>query len=146
MSHASRVSETIDQSTAAVTSWAPHTKQHRRRAGVAFFFVSSAEVAKPLSDLSHDFVDLEWLQKVRFLFQLCTPFLQDRVHLRLLVIAFINHLLDGHFPFLKTHRLFFLEFGIARFDRQDFAAFWRSRIGRSTLIPHTAIKLRRRVG
>jgi hypothetical protein len=106
MSHASRVSETIAQSTAAVTAWAPHTKQHRRRAWVAFFFVSSAEVAEPLLDLSHDFVDLEWLQKVRFLFQLCTPFLQDRVDSRLLVIAFINHLLDGHFPFLKTHRLF----------------------------------------
>ena len=38
---------------------------------------------------------------------------------RLLVIAFINNLLDGHFPFLKTHRLFLLEFGITRFARRD---------------------------
>ena len=81
--------------------------------------MSSAEVAEPLSDLSHDFVDLEWLQKGRFLFQLCTPCHQDCVDSRLLVNAFINNLLDGHFPFLKTHRLFLLEFGIARFDCRD---------------------------
>ena len=92
MSHASRVSETIAQSTAAVTAWAPHTKQHRRRAWVAFFFVSSAEVAEPLLDLSHDFVDLEWLQKGRFLFQLCTPCHQDRAHSCLFMIAFISNL------------------------------------------------------
>ena len=36
--------------------------------------VSSADVAEPLSDLSDDFVDLERLQKGRFLFQLRTPF------------------------------------------------------------------------
>ena len=42
-----------------------------------------------------------------------------RVHSRLLVIAFINNFLDGHFPFLKAHRLFLLEFGTARFDRRD---------------------------
>jgi len=81
-----------------------HQPQHRvvyfRRAAL----VSSAEVAEPFSDLSHDFVDLERLQKGRFLFQLCTPGLQNRVHSRLLVIAFINNLLDGHFPFLKTHQ------------------------------------------
>ena len=82
-------------------------------------FVSSAEVAEPLLNLSHDYVDLERPQKGRFLFQLCTPCHQDLVHSRLLVIAFINNLLDGHFPFLKTHRLFLLEFGIARFDRRD---------------------------
>jgi len=85
----------------------------------AFFFVSSAKVAEPSLDLSHDFVNLECLQKGRFLFQLCTPCRQDRVHSHLLVIAFINNLLDGHFPFLKTHRLFLLEFGIARFDCRD---------------------------
>jgi hypothetical protein len=81
--------------------------------------VSSAEVAEPLLDLSHDFVGLEWLQESRFLFQLCTPCQQDRVHSRLPVIAFINNLLDGHFPFLKTHRLVLLEFGIVCFDRRD---------------------------
>ncbi len=81
--------------------------------------MSSAEVAEPLLDLSHDFVDVEWLQKGRFLFHLFTPCHQDRVHSRLLVIAFINNLLDGYFPFLKTHRLFLLEFGTARFDRRD---------------------------
>jgi len=90
-----------------------HAKLHRRWVG-AFFFVSSAKVAKPSSDLSYDFVDLEWLQKGRFLFQLCTPCHQDRVHLRFLVITFINDLLDGHFPFLKTHRLFLLEFDFVR--------------------------------
>jgi len=118
-SHARRVFDSIARSTASLIAWAPHSKQHRRRAWVAFFFVSSVEVAEPLLDLSHDYVDLEWLQKVRFLFELCTPFLQDRVYSRLLMIAFINNLLDGHFPFLKTHRLFLLEFGIARFDRRD---------------------------
>ena len=81
----------------------------------ALFFVSSAELAEPLLDLSHDFVDLEWPQKGRFFFQLCTPCHQDRVHSRFLVIAFIGNLLDGHFPFSKTHRLLLLEFGIARF-------------------------------
>ena len=55
---------------------------------------------------------MEWLQKVRFLFELCTPFLQDRVYSRLLMIAFINNILDGHFPFLKTHRLFLFDFGV----------------------------------
>jgi hypothetical protein len=33
------------------------------------------------------------------------------------VIAFVDNLLDGHFPFLKTHRLFLLEFGIALLHR-----------------------------
>jgi hypothetical protein len=85
--------------------------------GEPCFFVSSIGVAKPLLDLAHDFVDLERLQKGRFLFQLCTPCHQDRVDSRLLLIAFINDLLDRHFPFLKSHRLFLLEFGIAGFDR-----------------------------
>ncbi len=76
--------------------------------------MSSAEVVESLLDLSHDFVDLEWLQKGRFLFQLCTPCRQDPVHSCLLVIAFIKNLLDGHFPFLKTHRLFLLEFDFVR--------------------------------
>jgi hypothetical protein len=31
------------------------------------------------------------------------------------VIAFINNLLDGCFPFLKTHRLFLFDFSIARY-------------------------------
>ncbi len=81
--------------------------------------MSSAVAAEPFLDLSHDFVDLEWLQKGRFLFQLCTPCLQDRVHSRLLVIAFINNLLDGHFPFLKTHRIVLLDFVMVCFDRRD---------------------------
>ena len=77
--------------------------------------VSSAKVAEPLSDLSDDFVDLERLQKGRFLFQLRTPFHQDLIRSLLLVIAFINNLLDGRLPFLKLHRLFLLDFGIVRY-------------------------------
>jgi hypothetical protein len=75
--------------------------------------VSSADVAEPLSDFSHDFVDLERLQKGRFLFQLRTPYLQDFIFAPfiLLVIAFITNLLDGRFPFLKMHRLFLFDFG-----------------------------------
>jgi hypothetical protein len=99
-------------------SWTGADGSHRRRAGV-FIFVSSADVAEPSSDLSHDFVDLECLQKDRFPFQLCTPCHQDSVHSGLHVIAFISNPLDGHLPFLKTHRLFFLEFSIGRFDRRD---------------------------
>ena len=76
--------------------------------------VSSADVAEPLPDFSHNFVDLERLQKGRFLFQLRTPCHQDHVRSLLLVIAFINNLLDGRFPFLKTHRLFLFDFVIAR--------------------------------
>ena len=81
--------------------------------------MSSTELAEPSLDLSHDFVDLKCLQKGRFLFQLCTPCRQDRVHSPLRVIAVINNLLDSHFPFLKTHRLFLLDFGIVHFDRRD---------------------------
>ena len=74
-------------------------------------FVSSADAAEPLSDLSHDFVDLERLQKSRFLFQFHSPSNQNLIRSLFLVIAFINNLLDGHFPFMKTHRLFLLDFG-----------------------------------
>ena len=80
-------------------------------------FVLSADVAEPLPDLSHDPVDLERLQEGRFLLQLRTPCHQDSILVRslLLVIVFINNLLDRHFPFLKTHRLFLFDFGIARY-------------------------------
>ena len=81
--------------------------------------MSLAGVAEPLLDLSHDFVDFERLQEGRFLFELCTPYHQDPVDSRLLLIAFINNLLDGFFPILKTHRPLLLEFGIARFARRD---------------------------
>jgi hypothetical protein len=67
-----------------------------------------------LSDLSHDLVDLERLQKGRFLFQLHTPCNQDLARSLLVVIAFINDLLDRRFPILKTHRLFLFDFGVAR--------------------------------
>jgi hypothetical protein len=80
-----------------------------------FSCVSSAELVEPLSDLSHDFVDLKRLQEGRFVFQLRTPCHQDLVRPLLLVIAFINNLLDAHFPFFKTHRLFLFDFGIARY-------------------------------
>ncbi len=81
--------------------------------------MSSADAAEPLSYFSHDFVDLERLQKRRFLFQLRTPCHQDSILalFLLLVIAFINNLLDGRFPFLKLHRLFLFDFGIARYLR-----------------------------
>ena len=69
-------------------------------------------IAEPLSGLSHDFVDLERLQKGRLLFQLRTPLNQNPVRVRSLVIAFINNLLDGRFPFSETHRLFLFDFGI----------------------------------
>jgi hypothetical protein len=78
--------------------------------------MSRADVAEPLSDLPHDFVDLERLQKSRFLLQLCTPCNQDLVRSLFIVIAFINDLLDGHFPFLKTHRLFLFDFGVGGDD------------------------------
>jgi hypothetical protein len=52
------------------------------------------------------------LQKSRFLLQLCTPCNQDLVRSLFIVIAFINDLLDGHFPFMKTHRLFLFDFGV----------------------------------
>jgi hypothetical protein len=78
--------------------------------------VSSAGVAEPASDLSHDFVDLEWSQEGWFFFQLRPPFHQDPIRHPLLVIAFINNLLDGYFPFFKTHRLFLLNCGIASCD------------------------------
>jgi hypothetical protein len=32
------------------------------------------------------------------------------------VVAFINNLVDGHFPFLKTHRIFLLDCSIASCD------------------------------
>jgi hypothetical protein len=67
--------------------------------------VSWDDLAEPFSDLSHDSVDLERLQKSRLLFQFGTPRLQDPVCSVFVVAALINHLLDGHFPFLKTHRL-----------------------------------------
>jgi hypothetical protein len=75
---------------------------------------SFAVNAEPLSDRSHDLVDLERLQKGRFLFQLHTPLRQDFIPatFRWIVIAFINNLLDGRFPFLKTHRLFLFDCGI----------------------------------
>jgi hypothetical protein len=73
--------------------------------------VSSAGVAEPASDLSHDFVDLEWLQEVWFFLQLRTPFHQDPTPNLWLLIAFINNLLDGCFPFFKTYHLFLLDCG-----------------------------------
>ena len=77
--------------------------------------LSSTDVVEPLSDLSHDFVDLERMQKGRFLFQLRSPRHQDLVRSLLVVIAFINNRLDRHFPFLKMHRPFLCDFGIARY-------------------------------
>jgi hypothetical protein len=74
--------------------------------------MSSTGGAEPLSDLSLDFVDLERLQKSRFLFQFGTPRLHDPVCSVFVVAALINHLLDGHFPFLKTHRLFLVDFRV----------------------------------
>jgi hypothetical protein len=71
-----------------------------------------AGVAEPASDRSHDFVDFEWAQEVWFFFQLHTPFQKDLIRPPLLLIAFINNLLDGGFPFSKTHRLFLLDCGI----------------------------------
>ena len=79
-----------------------------------FLCASLADGAEPLSGLSHDLVYLERLQKGRFLFQLRSPRNQDLVRSLLLVIAFINNLLDGHFPFLKTHRLFLFDFSVTR--------------------------------
>lgn len=70
-------------------------------------------VAEPAPDRSHDCVDFKWVQEGWFFFQLHTPFHQDIVHPHLLVIVFINNLLDGYFPFFKTHRLFPLDCGIA---------------------------------
>jgi hypothetical protein len=49
-------------------------------------------------------VDLKRLQKARFLFQCRTPFREDRIVSLVLLIAFFNDLLDGHFPFVKTHQ------------------------------------------
>jgi hypothetical protein len=87
--------------------------------------VSSAKAAEPLSDLSDDFVDSEWLQNGRFLFQLRTPYLQNLIlaPFILLVIAFINNLLDCRFPFLKMHRLFLFDFGIARYPFATVSVF-----------------------
>ena len=82
--------------------------------------MSWANIAEPLSDLSHDFVDLERLQESRFLLQFCTPFHQNLIRSVFLVIALINNLLDGHFPFLKTHRLFLFDFGV----RGDVVGGW----------------------
>jgi hypothetical protein len=62
------------------------------------------DVAESSSDLSDDFVDLERLKKARFLFQIRTPFRQDPIGSLFLVIALINNLLDGNFPWFKTHR------------------------------------------
>jgi hypothetical protein len=66
---------------------------------------------QPLPDFSHDFVDLERMQKARFFLQLRTPFHQDLARVLLLVTTFIDHLLDGNFPFLKTHQLFLCDVG-----------------------------------
>ena len=77
--------------------------------------LSSADVAEPLSDLSHDSVDLKRLQQSRFLFQSRTPCHQDLVRSLLFVTAFVNNLSDGRFPFLKMHRPFLCDFGIARY-------------------------------
>ena len=74
--------------------------------------MSSAGLVAPSSDLSHEFVDLVRTQKGRLLFQFRTPFHQHLIRSLSLLIAFINHLLDGHFPFLKTHRLFLFDFGV----------------------------------
>jgi hypothetical protein len=81
-----------------------------------FLFVSSAGIAEPASDRSHDFVNLEWFQEGWFFFQLHTPFHQDLIRPHLLVIAIISDLLDGYFPFFKTHRLFLLDCGIVSCD------------------------------
>jgi hypothetical protein len=78
-----------------------------------FPYVTSANLVEPLSDLSHDLIDVVRLQKGWFLFQLRTPSPQDRIlaSFLLLVIAFISNLLDGRFPFFKTHRGFLSEYG-----------------------------------
>jgi hypothetical protein len=70
----------------------------------------SAVSVEPLSDLSHDLVDLKRLQEVRFLFRLHPPRHQDLAHSLLVVSAFNSNLLDSRFPFLKTHRLFLFDF------------------------------------
>jgi hypothetical protein len=74
--------------------------------------VSSADLAKPSSDLSHEFVDLGRTQTGRLLFHFGTPFQQHLILSPFLVLAFLNNLLDGHFPFVKAHRLFLLDFGV----------------------------------
>ena len=93
-------------------------KRNKRRASVSRCFVSSADVVEPLPDLPHDCVDFEWFQEGGFFFQLHTPFRQYSIVILflLLVIAFINNLLDGYFPFLKSHRLFLFDCGIASCD------------------------------
>jgi hypothetical protein len=68
-------------------------------------FASLVGAAEPSSYLSHDLVDLERLQKARFLCQCRTPFRQDGIGSLLRLLAFINYLLDGRFPIVKTHRL-----------------------------------------
>ena len=88
------------------------TDRHVTR--VALLFASFAVNAEPLSGRSHDLVDLERLQKGRLLSQLRTPCDQDLVRSLLLVIAFVNNLLDGHFPILKTHQLFLFDFRVTR--------------------------------
>ena len=79
-------------------------------------FMSSAGLAAPSPDLSHEFVDLVRTQKGRLLFQFRTPFHHNLIGSISLVIAFINHLLDGYFPFIKTHRLFLFDFGIPNLE------------------------------
>jgi hypothetical protein len=74
--------------------------------------MSRAGVAESLPGFPHDSVDLERLQESRFLLQLCTPCHQNPVRSLFTVIAFINDLLDGRFPFVETHRLFLLDFGV----------------------------------
>jgi len=77
----------------------------------------STDAAKLFSDFSHDSVDLERLQKARFLFELRTPCYQYFIltPFLLLLIAFINNFLDGRFPLLKTHRLFLFDNGVTRY-------------------------------
>jgi hypothetical protein len=78
--------------------------------------VSSAGLAAPSSDLSHKFVDLVRAQKGWLLFQFRTPFHQNLIRSLSLLIAFIYDILDGHFPFLKTHRLFPFYVGIPNLE------------------------------
>ena len=74
------------------------------------------DAREPVSKFSHDCVNLIQLQEVRLLGEFGPPLRQHSIFAGFLwlVIGFLNHLLDGHFPVSQLHGLLLAVFPVSR--------------------------------